>query len=336
MTSSARKYFLAIAVVAILMFITTRIKWTHSDSDGIAYPHLSSQVIDGVKSFVLFVGYGRSGHSIIGSLMDAHPHVVIADEFYLFSKFHQLDKVKDDAWKGNLFNRLYQKSVEDLHGRRAESDKGYTLLVDGLWQGRFDEHIEAIGDKSGGRTTRAYLEDREAFERNYKNLQEKLSMSFRIIHAMRNPFDIISAKVNYGLTNTSQYQKIKSSHQSSALSSIQMLKASDEAILNVTRDVFRWAGAVVEMIEDVIGRENVLEIHNCDLVRNPKYVFSTIFQFLDMDVSNQYLDACAGKIFKSVSRSRDTLEWSPKLRNTVEEQMRKYEMFNRYSFTSVC
>ena len=44
---------------------------------------LPSEVINGIKKFVFFVGYAcaRSGHSIVGSLMDAHPHVVIAHEF---------------------------------------------------------------------------------------------------------------------------------------------------------------------------------------------------------------------------------------------------------------
>ena len=54
---------------------------------------LSPQVIAGVKKFVFFIGYGRSGHSIIGSIMDAHPHVVIAHEFFLFSKFPKLEQI---------------------------------------------------------------------------------------------------------------------------------------------------------------------------------------------------------------------------------------------------
>lgn len=33
-----------------------------------------------IHTFVLFVGYPRSGHSLIGSIMDAHPNVIIAHE----------------------------------------------------------------------------------------------------------------------------------------------------------------------------------------------------------------------------------------------------------------
>ena len=46
-------------------------------------PALTQGVINHIKKFILFIGYPRSGHSIMGSLMDAHPHMVIAYEFLL-------------------------------------------------------------------------------------------------------------------------------------------------------------------------------------------------------------------------------------------------------------
>lgn len=41
-------------------------------------PTLKQQDIDSVKKFVFFIGYARSGHSIIASLLDAHPNIVMA------------------------------------------------------------------------------------------------------------------------------------------------------------------------------------------------------------------------------------------------------------------
>ena len=46
--------------------------------DWMDIPDLPTNVTRGIKKFVFFAGYARSGHSIIGALMDAHPHVVIA------------------------------------------------------------------------------------------------------------------------------------------------------------------------------------------------------------------------------------------------------------------
>ena len=36
--------------------------------------------------------------------------------------------------------------------------------------------------------------------------------------------------------------------------------------------------AVVEMIDEVFGRENVLELHNCDLVADPRGTLVKIFR----------------------------------------------------------
>ena len=43
-------------------------------------------VIDRVKTFIFFVGHPCSGHSIVGSLIDSHPHMVISHEYTLFQK----------------------------------------------------------------------------------------------------------------------------------------------------------------------------------------------------------------------------------------------------------
>ncbi len=290
-----------------------------------------SQLVATVKKFVFFVGYARSGHSIIGSLMDAHPHVVTSNEFFLFSHFHELDRAPDRDWKKNLFDLLYNKSVKDAERIRANTKKGYTLAVEGQWQGSFDKYIEIIGDKSGGETTITYMKDKEAFKRNYEKLEREVSIPIRIIHAVRNPFDIISTKYIYTARRSKDNHDLSKSELYAALKE----KTSDGTLRMITSKSFKQFSAVGVMIEEVFGRENVLEVHNCDLVDNPRATISRIFQFLEVDTSEQYLDACAAKVFKSVSRSRDALEWSPKLIKMVEEKMKAYEkMFNRYSFTS--
>ena len=48
---------------------------------------LPNTVINHVHCFLFFVGYARSGHSIIASMLDAHPNVVIAHEYALFVKW---------------------------------------------------------------------------------------------------------------------------------------------------------------------------------------------------------------------------------------------------------
>ena len=44
---------------------------------------------DGVQSFVLFVGYPRSSHSLVGAILDSHPEIIIPHEFDLLNKFNR-------------------------------------------------------------------------------------------------------------------------------------------------------------------------------------------------------------------------------------------------------
>lgn len=55
-------------------------------------PPLSQEAVDGVEKFVIFVGYPRSGHSIIGSMMDAHQNIIISHEYMLFVSGHEIQR----------------------------------------------------------------------------------------------------------------------------------------------------------------------------------------------------------------------------------------------------
>ena len=47
---------------------------------------LAKGVVDGVKKFVFFIGWSRSGHSIVAILLNAHPNVVISYEYTVLEK----------------------------------------------------------------------------------------------------------------------------------------------------------------------------------------------------------------------------------------------------------
>ena len=77
-----------------------------------------------------------------------------------------------------------------------------------------------------------------------------------------------------------------------------------------------------------------LDVHNIDLVADPRGTMSQIFDFLGVEASEHYLDVCEQKVFKSVSRSRNMVAWTPEQIHRVEERIKKHKIFNRYSFDS--
>ena len=66
-------------------------------------------VIDHVKTFVFFVGFAHSGHSIVGSLLDSHPHVVISHELNVFALLFQ---EKISPTRHDIFNAIWNNSKQ--------------------------------------------------------------------------------------------------------------------------------------------------------------------------------------------------------------------------------
>ena len=294
---------------------------------------LSPALVKRIRNFVLFVGYPRSGHSIVGTLMDAHPHIIISNEFNLFSSFADLDKVPASRWRENLYNLLYLRSIQDVHHSRETSIKGYSLGVKNLWQGRFDRYIEVIGDKSGDVTTRSYMRNKTEFLRNYQLLKERVRVPTRVIHVLRNPFDMIATSLVLWRNNMETFRHLKLDFNSKSRPG--HFKYNNSQLVDRTTEiVFQEFDTAMELIANVFGQENVLDVHNRDLVRDPEGTMSRILKFVGVRVSSQYLRVCAEKVFKSVSRSRNMVVWTPEQRRNVERKMRSYKMLSRYSFTS--
>ena len=99
-------------------------------------------------------------------------------------------------------------------------------------------------------------------------------------------------------------------------------------------EAFGLFTAALDLTEKVIEKRNVIQVHNCDLVQDPRGTLSKVFSFLEAYTSEQYLDMCAKKVFDSGFRSRNLVEWTPKQIEDIENRMKKYQALRRYNFSS--
>jgi hypothetical protein len=139
------------------------------------------RVLSDVQSFCFFIGYPRSGHSLVGHLLDAHPDVVIA---------HELDVVRLLRWHfsdAQILALILRRTRESAVGG-SRSGGGYGYAVRGQWQGRF-ERVRVIGDKKGSGTVRRLGERPELLDR----LRALCPGQLRAIHVVRNPYDNIAS-----------------------------------------------------------------------------------------------------------------------------------------------
>lgn len=147
------------------------------------------QAFQDVQTLCLFIGYPRSGHSLISSLLDAHPKAIMAHRLDLLKYLHL------PYW--DLFYLIVKNS--ERFAQTGRSLTGYTYAVPGQWQGRF-EKLQLIGDQESRSTTDRLGDDPTLLAR-----LQALPFAIQFIHVIRNPYDNITTwaiKTNSSLEET--------------------------------------------------------------------------------------------------------------------------------------
>jgi hypothetical protein len=152
-----------------------------------------------LEHFSLFIGYSRSGHTLIGTTLNAHPEVVLS---------HELDAVnfvRHGFRRSQLFSLILER---DQHfGTMGRTWSGYTYDIPDQYQGRF-ERLRVIGDKRARSTVLQLAQEPGLLDR----LRKEVAVPLKVLHVTRNPFDNIATearrhKMSLGQA-TSWYEQI--------------------------------------------------------------------------------------------------------------------------------
>jgi hypothetical protein len=131
-----------------------------------------------VERVFFLVGYPRSGSTLIGSMLNAHPQMLIAHESDLFRY------VRRGVSRNQLFAILLLRDQEFSEVDRHWNGFDYALGD----QGQF-ESLRVIGDKHAGRAARRLHEDPPLIER----FRRVVGVPIRSLHIVRNPYDNIAS-----------------------------------------------------------------------------------------------------------------------------------------------
>ena len=245
-----------------------------------------------LRAFCLFASYGRSGHSLVGSLLDAHPDVVIA---------HEANALRLVA-EGMKRDELYQTLLDNSHRsfERGRKQSGYSYVVEGQWQGRY-RTLLVIGDKSGGRTTK--LIERTGLRR----FARTVGLPLRIIHQTRNPYDIIARR-----------------------SLVLRDGVPKRSVAEAITDLAAMTDVNEKLIGE--GRYEVTTIRHEALIADPQDELARLCEFVGVEPGPGYLDACAAIVYESPHRTRDRVEWSEADRRAVDEIIARHAFLRGYSF----
>ncbi|XP_065891454.1 uncharacterized protein [Dysidea avara] len=302
---------------------TDSIVSSKTNHDYVTLKHLPQPIIDGVKKFVFFIGHCRSGHSIVGSLLDGHPHIVISHESKIFRR---LAKMPSSIDKSYIFNTIWTSAYMSAREsgirtiRSRANGKGYTLAVGGLYQGDYESYIEVIGEKKAELTTELFLDSPTRLEGVINKLRTTVGLPMKVLHVIRNPFDNIATTVLYDNFKDSLIGKVKSHNRTYTFNSSTIDKEIDT--------YFRYYQAAEEAEE--MFKLDLMVIHGKDFVADPRTTIVEMCKFLDVHCSDEYLEITSKKIFNSESKTRYKITWEDYHISRVQSYIDSYERLKRY------
>eukprot|EP00041_Stephanoeca_diplocostata_P008515 m.126172 g.126172 ORF g.126172 m.126172 type:complete len:472 (+) comp17356_c0_seq1:419-1834(+) len=161
-------------------------------------------------TFTMFCGHPRSGHSLIGSIIDSNLRAVVSNEYdFAQHVLHPTNRLIPSRL--NTTSRLEAQLFHMLLNSRQCSKKriqaGYNYTFPHLFQGQWmqpPQQLQVIGDKKGGGTARALARH---FEYTLASIADELrpideSMRLAILNIIRNPWDQIASTFARGWFHT--------------------------------------------------------------------------------------------------------------------------------------
>lgn len=260
--------------------------------------YLKRHEFTNVKSFCMFIGYQRSGHSFLGALLDAHPEVSIGMEVDV------LDLVDTSFNRNQIFfciinnARIFTQKLKNIW-------TGYSYAVPNQYQGEYT-CLRVIGDKKGGKST---LRLGENFTL-YHQLQSIVKCPVKILHVIRNPFDNISTMILRHVPENSEPRRDDYTHKIELY--FQKAKINSEIKQKKQIEIF--------------------DIYHEDFIAEPVKTLERIFLFLELNSSKDYLRDCSSIVFDNPHKSRFDLDWPDDLKKMVQSEINKYIFLKRYSF----
>jgi sulfotransferase family protein len=252
-----------------------------------------------LRSFCLFIGYPRSGHSLLGALLDAHPDIAIAHEVNALGLVAEYDLSRRE-----LFHTLLRRSEADAARKAGRRATGYSYAVPGQWQGQI-RTLRVIGSKAGEKTTLR-------LGRNLGELTKLRRIArtpVKLVHVTRNPYDSIARMA--ATTKAGEPERTVA------------------ASIDFLRRLARINDRVIAS-----RKADVLTIRHETFVRSPLDELRRLAEFLGVNADPEWLKACGKIVFHAPQRARELVPWSDEERAEVEQIIERRAFFAGYTWTS--
>lgn len=257
-------------------------------------------IFNNIEQYCMFIGYPRSGHSLVGALLDAHPNIIIGNEL------NALKYLQKGFTKQQIYYLLLQYSQYFSQPKNCLIPSEYIpkgrrkYIIPNQWNGNFST-IRIIGDKKGGGSTLILQKHQQLLQK----IQQTIQIPIKFIHVVRNLYDNIA---------TISRKNLSKGLQGSMERYFSLCESNSQII-------------------QTIKPENLFQLRLENLISNPQSTLKEITEnFLGMQANDTYIEECANFIFQSPNKSRSQVNWNQELIHVIQEKIDSINFLNGYSF----
>ncbi|MGK7297307.1 MAG: hypothetical protein ACNS61_16040 [Candidatus Wenzhouxiangella sp. M2_3B_020] len=274
-----------------------------------------------VECFVQFAGFPRSGHSIIGSILDAHVHCIASHELDAMGLVAADFRLREIAALIRENSRLFT----DHH----RFWNGFCYEVDGGMHGKATR-MRVIGDKKGDWATRRCIEQPALLERVRRKAGKR---SVKWILVVRNPFDNVAT---LSLRKNRKYDQLRIQSAGARTSDPGLPEQESNGTKAAVRadmvDDYARLCEGVAMMKSRESPRNWLEIRHEDFIARPGETIRSILAFLELEETNDFCERSARIVADNPHRSRFDVKWSPVLESRVSDLIQTHDFLSDYRF----
>lgn len=262
------------------------------------YGYLRARDFIRLRTYCMFIGYQRSGHSFIGALLDAHPNVAMGMEVDVLNLVGLGYSRKQICYILIRNSQLFRHRLKNVW-------TGYDYSVPGQFQGSYTELL-MIGDKKGGKSTLRLGEDPAL----YTDLKARIGCRIRVLHVIRNPYDNISTMVLRHATDPD--------------------RPTREEIEDKIDLYFKKVGINRQLMGS--GEMEVMNVYHESFIDDPQASLRGILKFLDLPVPQDYIQDCSRAVYREPHRTRNELSWPGDLKERIAAGIREVDFLRHYNF----
>lgn len=223
-----------------------------------------------VEKYCMFIGYPRSGHTLVRSMLDAHPNIILANEE---DALFQVEKGRKS--RNALYAKLLRNSYNFVQAGNTWTE--YSYAMPNGFQGTYT-NLRIIGDKKGGKSTQRLRRDESLLTTLYDIVQVPIV----VLHCIRNPYDNITS----------------------------MAIKSDRTLDTVIQDYTERVQFIDSWRKRLPTHVTYYEINHEQLVLHPDLVIRGVLDFLGMPVPEEYIEGVRNMVHDTPHAISKTVTWN--------------------------